>query len=266
MAGAEVEEAERQAPVTLCEAAPVSDEHHGQAQLLEHFPELTDIAGALGNLLVCDARAYATEHGWQPLVIFHTSYDRHGCATFAWTLAMRETEDGARGAVIDLLRGLVALRDEVSIRWPWAETEKPETARIEERRRGVWAETLDAHDHLHPHRLERKADLGPERKADRGPRRPTRSRTPPAQDAVTPPLREPTPAERWGAQLRAARRAAGFTQLDVAQRFELTQNTISLLERGQRSAVRLSVVRAIALELGAPAPGDDDVNTSRGDA
>jgi DNA-binding XRE family transcriptional regulator len=212
------------------------DRQRATQQLLEHFPELASDVDDLHQLGVADARVQPLGGHWQPLVVFHANYEAGWCATWPWTLAARPTEDAARGAIIELLTGLAALRRQVGEHWPWSAEPRPA---VGEGRSLVYDTLIEVHDQLHPARIERKT----------------------ARATAAAP-KELRPPERWGQQLRDARNAAGLKQRDLVDEFELNQNAMSLLERGQRNAVRPSVIRTIAERLGIDPPSGDELNTT----
>jgi transcriptional regulator with XRE-family HTH domain len=65
---------------------------------------------------------------------------------------------------------------------------------------------------------------------------------------------EPTAAEIFGKNLRAARLSAGMTQAQVAYASGLSLNRMALIERGKSNA-RLSSARALARAVGVPLSG-----------
>src|SRR3954471_23089677 len=60
------------------------------------------------------------------------------------------------------------------------------------------------------------------------------------------------PARSFGAQLRALRETAGFTQEELATISGLSVHAVSALERGQRRRPHAETVRALATALDLP--------------
>ena len=61
-------------------------------------------------------------------------------------------------------------------------------------------------------------------------------------------MSEPAAIRRiWGARIRNARVAQGLTQVDVAARAGISQNSVSRIERGDGCALDTQLARAAAL-------------------
>ncbi len=78
---------------------------------------------------------------------------------------------------------------------------------------------------------------------------PHRTRTTPVQAVVNQRAMKPGAPESFGAQLKALREAAGFTQEELATIAGLSVHAVSALERGQRRRPHVDTVRALSAAL-----------------
>src|SRR6185503_7969812 len=68
---------------------------------------------------------------------------------------------------------------------------------------------------------------------------------------------KPGPHGSFGAQLKALREAAGFTQEELATIAGLSVHAVSALERGERRRPHVETVRALSAALELPGPTRD---------
>src|SRR4029079_1298933 len=68
---------------------------------------------------------------------------------------------------------------------------------------------------------------------------------------------QPGPSGSFGAQLKALREAAGFTQEELATIAGLSVHAVSALERGERRRPHVDTVRALSAALDLPATTRD---------